>query len=78
VPEAGDVEQGGGMEDVRADDLVRTQRKDEQHRQSEERPAADRGQTDDEPADKADRDRGDSVAPDHVEAVVFADHLRAH
>ena len=63
VAEAGDVEERGRVEDVRADDLVGAEREDEQHRQPEERPAADRGQADDEAADDADRDRGDAVAP---------------
>ena len=55
-PDPGHPEQRGGVEDVRADDLRRAQREDDQHRQPEEDAAADRGQADDEAAEDADRD----------------------
>ena len=60
--EARDPEQHCRVEHVGADDLLRGQREEEQHREAEERPRADRGQADDEPAARADRDREELVA----------------
>ena len=50
MAEPGDPEQRGRVGDVRADDLLRRQREEEQHREPEERPGADRRQADDEAA----------------------------
>ena len=63
MADAGDPEQGGGMEDVRADDLLRRQRVDQQHRQPEERPRADGRQPDHEAANRADQNRDHPVPP---------------
>src|SRR5918995_409545 len=62
VAGAGDPEEGGGVEDVRADHLRRREREDEQHHEPEEGAAADRGQTDDEAADRA-GEEGDLLVP---------------
>ena len=59
---AGNPQQRGRMEDVRAHDLRGRQREDEQHHEREERPAADRRQPDDEPSGRAQRE-GDQVLP---------------
>src|SRR5947209_6593865 len=70
MPEAGDPEEAGGVEDVGADDLVRPQREDEQQRQSEEHAAADGRQPDDEAAEDPDEHGRDLVAPPHHECAV--------
>ena len=51
------------MEDVGADDPARSERVDEHHHEAEERPAADRGQPDDEPAEEAEPEGDRLVAP---------------
>ena len=58
VPDAGDPEERGRVEDVGADDLRHRQRIDEHHHEAEERAAADRG----EPDDEAERRRRSSTA----------------
>src|SRR5690348_5250044 len=70
VPEACDPEQSGGVEDVRADDLVGPQREDEQQRQPEEHAAADGCQPDDVAAEEADEHGCDLVASAHDECAV--------
>src|SRR5205823_5693105 len=63
VAEAGDPEQRGRVEDVRADDLRDRQREHEHHHEPEERAAPDRSQAHDEPADCAERERDYAIAP---------------
>ena len=63
MAEAGDPEEGSGVEDVRADDEPRGQGEREQHRETEERAAPDRREPDDEAADRSDRDRDDPIPP---------------
>ena len=68
------------MEHVGADDLRRRQRVEEQHREPEERPRANRCQADDEAAAAADQDGNHLVARRQVERSVVsaAVHERLH
>ena len=70
VPDAGDPEERGRVEDVGADDLRHRQRIDEHHHEPEERAAADRRQADDEAEDRADDHREHLVAPAEDERPV--------
>ena len=64
---AGDPEERGGVEDVRADDPRHRERVDEHHHQPEVRAAADRGDPDDEAEDGAGAERDQLVAAAHDE-----------
>ena len=61
MAEAGDPQQRGGVEDVRADDPRDRQRIDHHHHETEERAAADGREADDEAEDGADDDCADLV-----------------
>jgi hypothetical protein len=80
VRDARDPEQSRGVEHVGADDLRRRQWVEEQHREPEERPRADRCQADDEAAAGADQDRDHLVARRKEERSVVsaAVHERLH
>src|SRR5690348_1381555 len=70
MADAGDPEQGSGVEDVRADDLRHGERVDHHHHETEEGSAADGGQADDEPEDRADQHGPDLVLPSQHERRV--------
>src|SRR5262249_5174633 len=74
----GDVEQDGRVEDVRTDDLVRTEREDHEEREPEEDAAADGREPDDEPPEEADDDRGDLVAARELPVRVTLGAARLH
>jgi hypothetical protein len=61
VADPGDPKERGRVGDVHADDDLRGEWKEEEHGEGEERAAPDRGQSDDEAADEADRDRDDPI-----------------
>ena len=70
VRSAGDPEEHGRVEHVGADDLLRGERVGEQHREPEERARADRGEADDETAERADHDRDRLVARPEQERCI--------
>ena len=76
VPEPGDPEQRGRVEDVRPDDLGGRQREHGEHGEREERARADGREPDHEAAEQADHDGDDPVVPGEQERPVVA--LRAY